>query len=69
MVHRPIFQTDLWNTYAVIFLVIDSFQDVTDFSRPPYSPDLNPPDYFLWGYLKERIYNNNLKTLEALMTW
>ena len=27
----------------------------TDFPCPPYSPDLNPPDYFLAGYLKERI--------------
>ena len=23
---------------------------------PPRSPDLNPLDFFLWGYLKERIY-------------
>ena len=38
----------------------------TDFPWPPYPPDLNPPDYFLWGYLKERIYNNNPKTLADL---
>lgn len=38
----------------------------TDFPWPPYSPDLNPPDYFLWGYLKERIYDNNPQTLAAL---
>jgi hypothetical protein len=25
---------------------------------PPYSPDLAPPDYFLWGYLKSRVYSN-----------
>ena len=24
---------------------------------PPRSPDLNPCDFFLWGYLKERVYN------------
>ena len=35
----------------------------TDFSWPS---DLNPPDYFLWGYHKERIYNNNPKTLAHL---
>lgn len=22
---------------------------------PPYSPDLNPLDFFLWGYLKDRV--------------
>ena len=33
-----------------------------------HSPDLNPPDFFLWGYLKERIYANNSQTLDALKT-
>ena len=23
---------------------------------PPRSPDLTPPDYFLWGYLRGRVY-------------
>jgi len=26
---------------------------------PPRSPDLTPPDHFLWGYLKGRVYRNN----------
>jgi hypothetical protein len=25
---------------------------------PPRSPDLTPPDYFLWGYLKGTFYQN-----------
>ena len=29
-----------------------------DVEWPPYSPDLTPPDFFLWGYLKDRIYSN-----------
>ena len=29
-----------------------------DFSRPPYSPDLNSGDLFLWGYLKDRVYSD-----------
>jgi len=33
---------------------------------PPNLSDLNPPDYFLWTYLKERIYNNNPQTLPDL---
>jgi hypothetical protein len=32
----------------------------------PRSPDLNPCDYFLWGYLKQRVYNPLPKTLEDL---
>ena len=35
---------------------------------PPYSPDLSPPDFFLWGYIKDRIYKNKPRTLEDLKT-
>ena len=39
----------------------------TDFGWPPYSPDLNPADFFLWGYLKERVYLDPVpKTIEQL---
>jgi len=34
--------------------------------RPPRSPDLTPPDYFLWGYLKGRVYQNKPRTTDAL---
>jgi len=33
---------------------------------PPRSPDLTPPDYFLWGYLKGRVYQNKPRTIDAL---
>jgi len=33
---------------------------------PPRSPDLTPPDYFLWGYLKGRVYQNKSRTIDAL---
>ena len=29
----------------------------------PHSPDLNRPGFFLWGYLKDRVYENNSKAL------
>ena len=35
---------------------------------PPYSPDLNPCDFFLWGYLKDRIYKKTPRNLEKLKT-
>ena len=25
----------------------------------PHSPDLNPPDFYMWGYLKDKVYGNN----------
>lgn len=33
---------------------------------PSRSPDLNPCDYFLWGYLKNRVFRNNPQTIHAL---
>lgn len=33
---------------------------------PPRSPDLSPPDFFLWGYLKDRVYQSKPQTLNAL---
>ena len=38
----------------------------TDTPWPPYYPDLSPPDYFLWGYLKERVYQDNPNTIDRL---
>ena len=32
-----------------------------DFGWPSYSPDLNPADFFLWGFLKERVYLDKVK--------
>ena len=34
---------------------------------PPYSPHLTSPDFFLWGYLRDRIYGNTRpRTLDQL---
>ena len=37
-----------------------------DISWPPRSPDLTPPDFFLWGYLKGKVYINKPNTLQEL---
>ncbi|GBL93010.1 hypothetical protein AVEN_54646-1 [Araneus ventricosus] len=33
---------------------------------PPRSPDLNPLDIFLWGYIKQRVYAIHPPTLQEL---
>jgi len=33
---------------------------------PPRSPDLTLPDFFLWGYLKARVYGRPLQSIRAL---
>ena len=33
---------------------------------PPRSPDLNPLDFFYWGYLKSKVYINRPENLEEL---
>lgn len=37
-----------------------------DIAWPPRSPDLTPCDFFLWGYLKSKVYCNNPRTISAL---
>jgi len=34
--------------------------------RPRRSPDLTPPEYFLWRYLKGRVYRNKPRTTDTL---
>ncbi|GBM48268.1 hypothetical protein AVEN_98019-1 [Araneus ventricosus] len=33
----------------------------------PSSPDLNPLDFFLWGYIKQRVYATPPPTLQELL--
>ena len=39
-----------------------------DLEWPARSPDLNPCDFFLWGFLKSRVYVNRPRTLQDLKT-
>lgn len=32
----------------------------------PHSPDLNPPDFYLWGFLKDNVYGNNPQSIAEL---
>ena len=32
----------------------------------PHSPDLNPPDFYLWGYLKDNVYRKKPQTIGEL---
>ena len=34
----------------------------------PHSPDFNPPDFYLWGFLKDNVYQGNPQTIEELKT-
>ena len=43
--------------------VISRFGDVP---WPPRSPDLTAPDFFLWGYLKSKVYSNRPTDLNTL---
>ena len=49
----------------------EKFQDrvislKTEFVWAPHSPDLNPLDFFLWGYLKDRVYREAPQTINDL---
>lgn len=36
-------------------------------SWPPRSPDLTPLDFFIWGYLKDKVYTTPVETRDELM--
>ena len=38
-----------------------------DIGWPARSPDLNPCDFFLWGYLKSRVFSYRPRSLEELI--
>jgi len=37
-----------------------------DIAWPPRSPDLTPCDFFVWGYLKAKVYEQRPVPFEAL---
>ena len=38
----------------------------SDVNCPPWSCDLTPLDYFLWGAVEDKCYANHTETIEAL---
>lgn len=54
---KPV-QTWLEEQFGPMFLKKDTW--------PPRSPDLNPCDFFLWGYLKDKVYAKRSESIEQL---
>jgi len=38
-----------------------------DITWPPRSPDFNPCDFFLWGYMKELVYSKEVNSRDELL--
>jgi len=56
---------------AVLDWIKDTFEDrvislKTQYAWPPHSPDLSPLDFYLWGFLKDRVYKPSPTTLKEL---
>ena len=39
---------------------------LTDFPWPPRSPDLSPLDFFLWSYVKEKVFSTRPSSIDNL---
>jgi len=37
-----------------------------DIACPARSPDLTVPDFFLWGFLKDRVFRRHITTIQEL---
>jgi histone-lysine N-methyltransferase SETMAR len=66
--HRTLEVLQCLNTTFQGRLIALDYEKVTDngLEWPPYSPDLNPCDFFLWGHLKDRVYQPPPQTIEQL---
>jgi len=42
---------------------VHSFGDI---AWPAWSPDLTVPDFFLWGFLKDRVFQRRIMTIQEL---
>ena len=65
------FQEDGATARATMALLREIFGEkiisrFTNFDWPLRSPDLTPPDFFLWGYLKGKVYANKPSTIQQL---
>ena len=43
-----------------------TLSEVTLNEWPPYSPDLSPPDFYLWGFLKDKVHATKPSTFSEL---
>ena len=48
---------------AIFGTVISRFGDI---AWPARSPDLTLPDFFLWGFLKDRVFRRRIITIQEL---
>lgn len=63
---RPIFET-LTEVFDSRLIALDSQKIISKgLDWPPYSPDLTPCDFFLWGHLKNNVYKQRPSTIEEL---
>jgi len=54
---------------SIVFMLWIKYSITSHRCDPQWSPhslDLNPPDFYLWGYLKDRVYVNNPQTIPDL---
>jgi len=48
---------------AMFGTVISCFGDI---AWPARSPDITVPDFFLWGFLKDRVFRRRIMTIQEL---
>ena len=68
-----IFQQDIAPAHharqTVALLAQETPKLITPDLWPPNSPDLNPVDYKVWGFMKEHVYKSLIKDVSELKQW
>ena len=63
--YEKISEIDKYLSFGFITVTIGCIFN-TRLEWPPYSPDINPCDFYLWGHLKDRVYRTPPRTLDDL---
>ena len=71
-INNPLFQQDgvtAYTTRQTMNILREMFPGriisrFGDIAWPARSPDLTAPDFFLWGYLKGKVYRHHPRTLQ-----
>ena len=53
---------------TINFLMDKGIKFITPEQWTPMSPDASPMDYFVWGYLKQKLWSRKVNSLEGLKT-
>ena len=61
---KQLINDDVNNVRQILLLYVYFSKYGCGFDWPPFSPDIYPCDYVLWGFLKDQLYRQQFETID-----